>query len=529
MLFFLFYSLLSSCIEQYVKDSPEDPAPEGIRNMRVPDGFDFEMYQSQEVSVSFTGSTSGRVIGDLSLQFAIIGEDFAGEIHGFRSGHTLLENGINLQVSKPLHIAQLYSYTKYSGNARFFELNQESLSLDISDLLVDESVFGATSARLSSVPTCTSFLGNATKIHCRDNEIVIQSSASFQELSITFFDGVVNNYFPGEVGSLNANNNIWTLNSDIDGYALNEMNSFTVYADCMTSPKNVGLELITFANPCYYESVDSDGDGVDDYADVQPLDENISSVEYIPARNRYATFAFEDMWPFKGDYDFNDLVISHNATVFSNTDNFITKVDYNFVIRAIGAKFDNDLCISFTDPNGALLFDQIQPETLNYEIFYLDGVTEIRFARYKNLFETGGFINTDSTKAFVDPINVSLTLLFDGAVTNENFKVDEYLRINQETGREVHKPGQQFTSLMDVSMLGSAADDTSPDQNKYFKTKSNLPWVLEIPTEWEYPKERSEITLAYPRFKDFMQGNYQSPWYTDDAGNKVHKHLFKKR
>jgi LruC domain-containing protein len=103
------------------------------------------------------------------------------------------------------------------------------------------------------------------------------------------------------------------------------------------------------------------------------------------------------------------------------------------------------------------------------------------------------------------------------------------LRINQEEGREVHKPGRPYTSLADQSMFGTANDDTQVASGKLYKSKDNLPWVLEIPTEWDYPKEQSKIIEGYPNFKDFAQGKSNSPWYTDDAGNKIHKHLYRKK
>jgi LruC domain-containing protein len=89
------------------------------------------------------------------------------------------------------------------------------------------------------------------------------------------------------------------------------------------------------------------------------------------------------------------------------------------------------------------------------------------------------------------------------------------LRINQEEGREVHKPGRPYTSLADQSMFGTANDDTQVASGKLYKSKDNLPWVLEIPTEWDYPKEQSKIIEGYPNFKDFAQGKSNSPWYTE--------------
>jgi LruC domain-containing protein len=517
-------SFAISCIQQ-LSPSEVNPETTGMESLIVPDGFDFDMYQSTPVTVGF--STNGRMTGSTQLQYAIIGLDRTDQVHALQAGYLDLSKGLNTNINKPLHIEQLLLYTKYDGNAQFFEFGSEQLNLSAADLIVADTYFESTNGRVQSVPACTSFLGNATKIICNDNEIVIKSSASFLYVDILLINEQVVRVSPEESGSLNNNGNQWTFHGQVLDYPLDQIKTFTVYANCQTAPHLVGTELVTFINPCLSSSTDTDNDGVTDQYDVRPSDATISSVAYYPARDRYATFAFEDMWPYKGDYDFNDLVVSHQATVYTNASDFVTKVDYQLVIRAIGAKFNNDLCVSFSDPNHLLSFEAFEPSHVTYELVTLDGQTEIRFSEFKNLFTQDGFINTDTTKAFHEPITINMKLLFSGDILNSDFAIDEYLRINQETGREVHKPGKTPTSLADPSLFGFAADDTRPAEGKYFKTIDNLPWVLEIPVEWEYPKEKRDITEGYPHFADFAQGKSNTPWYTDEEGNKIHKHLYK--
>ncbi len=55
----------------------------------------------------------------------------------------------------------------------------------------------------------------------------------------------------------------------------------------------------------------------------------------------FGTLAFEDLWPGKGDYDFNDLVIDYQFLITTNTSNYVESVQGTFIIRAIGASFEN--------------------------------------------------------------------------------------------------------------------------------------------------------------------------------------------
>jgi LruC domain-containing protein len=337
-------------------------------------------------------------------------------------------------------------------------------------------------------------------------------------------------YSPGEIGDLSSKDTKWKFkeNDMIGDYSLGQVKNFTVYADCKTSAKEVGTALVTFANPCADEAVDSDNDGVLDDYDIAPNDANVASATYLPAYDKYATYAFEDLWPYKGDYDFNDLVVSHNATVMMNGEKMVTKVKYDLIIRAIGARFNNDLSLSFTDPQRSMTVANITPANVKYEVIAVDDLSEISLLRVKELFNSSDLINTDESQPFKEPIQVSIELTFDGSISASNFKVDEYLRINQEPGRELHKPGQPYTSLIDLNMLGDGDDDTKAGINKYYKTTDNLPWVLEIPTEWEYPREGTDITKAYPKFKAFAQGDSQEAWYTEGNGNKVAEHIYKR-
>ncbi len=519
--------LVTGCMEQYSEYGEVQKGSTGIEGILIPDGFDFNMSENQQVDIAFQLS-NGRMAEGQALQFALFGIDLAGQIHGLQIGHTTLATGIFRNISKPMHIEQLYLNTKYLGNSRFFELNAEPLVISASELIIDDDVFENSNGRTSGTPDCTSFLGNATKISCKNDAVIIKSSATFLYVDVAFTDGSTHRFQPGDTGSLNANQNQWEFTNSIGSYTLAETVRFTVFADCRTAPHQVNEEMATFLNPCFDTNQDQDQDGVPDNSDISPSDASVAAVSYFPARDRYATFAFEDMWPYKGDYDFNDLVVSHQATVYTNASDLVTKVDYLFSVRAIGAAFDNDLCINFSDAQHRLILNQITPMSLQHEIISLSGKTELRFPHIRDVFGKVGFINTDTTKTFYEPITISFTIQLDGTVRSDQFEIDEYLRINQQEGREVHKPGRPYTSLADLSLLGTAHDDTQVDAGKFYQSKDNLPWVLEIPTEWEYPKEQVEILEGYPKFKDFAQGRSNSPWYTDDTGNKIHKHLYRK-
>ncbi len=47
------------------------------------------------------------------------------------------------------------------------------------------------------------------------------------------------------------------------------------------------------------------------------------------------------MWPYRGDYDFNDAVIDYNFNQITNGNNALVELNATFILRAHGAYFHN--------------------------------------------------------------------------------------------------------------------------------------------------------------------------------------------
>jgi hypothetical protein len=78
--------------------------------------------------------------------------------------------------------------------------------------------------------------------------------------------------------------------------------------------------------------VDTDGDGVSDTKDDYPNDPNKAFDNIYPSNDAFGTLAFEDLWPAKGDYDFNDLVVDYNINQVTNAQNMIVEIECTFQI-----------------------------------------------------------------------------------------------------------------------------------------------------------------------------------------------------
>ncbi|MDZ7777449.1 MAG: LruC domain-containing protein [Bacteroidales bacterium] len=143
-----------------------------------------------------------------------------------------------------------------------------------------------------------------------------------------------------------------------------------------------GPEFIGVDNVGVYESLneitiieqgddpsDTDGDGVADELDAYPDDPDRAFNNYTPSENSYATLAYEDLWPSKGDYDFNDLVIDYRFNQITNADNLVVDLEASFVVQAIGAGFQNGF--AFQLPVTPSMIQSVQGQVLESGYFSL--------------------------------------------------------------------------------------------------------------------------------------------------------------
>lgn len=287
-------------------------------------------------------------------------------------------------------------------------------------------------------------------------------------------------------------------------------------------------------------TLDADGDGVNDILDEYPNDATKAYDSYYPSATTYGTFSFEDNWPDFGDYDFNDLVIDYQFKHILNAANEVTQIQPTFKIRAIGAGYRNGFGFS-TDLNSADIVS-VTGHSLNGGYIKTNangteaGQTNAVFIVSDNvhdLFNTGGFVNTEEGAAYFEPQLITLDIVLASPKSNSqigNVPYNPFLIISQTRGREVHLPGYAPTDLVDTDLFGTLDDDTDVAQGIYYRSKSDLPWGIHLPESFDYPKEKSDIRMGHVRFNSWAssQGYSYLDWYRPVNGYRNTTHLYKK-
>ena len=283
---------------------------------------------------------------------------------------------------------------------------------------------------------------------------------------------------------------------------------------------------------------DTDGDGVDDDLDDYPTDPTRAFNVYYPNETDWGTFAFEDLWPGTGDYDFNDLVIDYQFKSVLNASNELVEFFTDYSVRAIGASLTNGFAFmlpgdptnvasvsgtTITESYLSLNANGTEQNQTNTVIFLFDNAF--------NMIGTSGasFINTMPNITYVEPDTNQLHVLFTNAVANiGSAPYNPFIVVGEDRGVEVHLSGDEPTALADQTLFGTFADDSNPVTGKYYQTVNNLPWAIDLPVKFDYPIEQVQIINAYNYFQAWGEsgGATNTDWYEDTSGYRNNDNIY---
>lgn len=287
--------------------------------------------------------------------------------------------------------------------------------------------------------------------------------------------------------------------------------------------------------------IDTDGDGVTDVFDQYPTDRNKAFNNYYPAAGAVGTLAFEDLWPYQGDYDFNDLVVQYRFNSITNAQNTIAQLETMLSVRAIGASYHNAFGIQLGTAAESVAEVTGTRNTKGVFSFAGNGTeagqskaTVIFFDDAYNALPYPGqgvCVNTYKEWPYAQPDSMSATIKFASPVSWANLGAAPYnpfIVVNGDRKVEIHLPNHQPTDLADVTKLGTGSDISAPSRGQYYMCKDNLPWAINIPSAFSYPVEKEDVRRAFPYFDSWAASNglTYSDWYTDRSGYRINSRIY---
>ncbi len=286
------------------------------------------------------------------------------------------------------------------------------------------------------------------------------------------------------------------------------------------------------------------------------------TTSHYPSADGFVTLAFEDLWPSRGDYDMNDLVL-HYRTAVSTINNGDSEDDAKLVgisisgeITAVGATFHSGFAVAIpglrrADAANASVFFEINGEpqadsplenSWNPDSDVVFQITrdvwdQVTTAEGCSFYRTEANCGGSSVQArfslnvrFSD--TVSAATLGDALFNPFIFATAGYQRNSifpTPPGREleIHLKNRAPSIHADLELLGRADDRSAQEASLTYQTAEGLPWALEVGTEWQHPGEYQDLVQTYPDFIHFVLsgGKTHQTWYLPE--NAVQDKLYK--
>jgi LruC domain-containing protein len=256
----------------------------------------------------------------------------------------------------------------------------------------------------------------------------------------------------------------------------------------------------------------------------------------------FASVAFEDLWPAMGDYDMNDIVVDCKFDQISNSQNKVTKIQAQFVLRAMGASFNDGFGIQLpVTPDKVtscvVKFDNGESIPMTPGLVHINsnGLEQGQDKAVVILFDDGfkvlpqiynGIgVNTTPGIPWTPTRTINMTIVFSEPMDpNLLFAPYNPFIFANKRGTEIHLPNNPPTSLADMTLFNMDDDNSSVESFgsstiRSYVTPKNLPWAILFYKQFDYPIEKTPILNAFLHFKEWAQSGgvaYQD-WYFNTA------------
>ena len=254
---------------------------------------------------------------------------------------------------------------------------------------------------------------------------------------------------------------------------------------------------------------------------------------YLPSSSGYYIASYEDLFPQKGDYDFNDLVVAYRVALGSEGNDGVRHIRGDGHLIARGAAYDHDWYLRIGLPEwaagtGTATFYEAQSEAPVPGFprdFTVMGSTNLLLAEHIGAHFKDGqstYVNTFEEQVIQQGPRFEFSLSLDVPVPADQMGTapfDPFIYVH-DTGYEVH--------LADKSpVLGHSRNLL--DNKSAFRDKNNFPFAMIIPDEFSPPLAAVDIGLAYPTFIDYVtsKGSSAQDWFRSGAKGRVKEIPFK--
>ena len=263
----------------------------------------------------------------------------------------------------------------------------------------------------------------------------------------------------------------------------------------------------------------------DDFDDVILALKPVGVFEKLPTPEEKETkttgvYAFEDLWPAKGDYDMNDAVVDFEQVWTWKTPDVKTTESkiYKEVVKL--TTYQN--YVTLKSGLAVTIENKGNPTSVKMKTIKGSDVKEVNFEK-----DDKTYLLTDNIKETLGTQFIIEFEYSDGITNNQKSTVKPFIYRNEGDGRwEVHIPREAPTSKMITSYFGTEDDLSDPSNGIYYVREANLNYpfafFLSGTTIEPFKKtilvrdnEKKPIDELYPGFLEWStsNGSKNPGWY----------------
>lgn len=237
--------------------------------------------------------------------------------------------------------------------------------------------------------------------------------------------------------------------------------------------------------------------------------------------------AFEDLWPSKGDYDFNDVVLKYKLNFEADKDNNITQVTALVIVNALGGSLRNGIALQFLHADKSRYFGNLFT-VVQGEHAKIDPQDPSVVILNNNIIDNlgSGFYNNMGEGYDANPrvYEISISLNAEAGVKSTDLIPDLFLYRSSDRGLEMHMPYMPPSMAANLSNFNTFEDDSK--NTGYYLSHEGYPWVIEVSdcNVFYHPRSKVNLVDAYPDFVTWVESNGTSnkTWYENPVMKLVY-------
>jgi len=241
-------------------------------------------------------------------------------------------------------------------------------------------------------------------------------------------------------------------------------------------------------------------EGEETQAALQPPPPEAGVLTWVqqPAAGSFEIAAYEDLFPGRGDFDFNDLVVAYRYQLGLDAEGLVTRIEGVAYLIARGSTYRHDWTLDLPLPagvQGAANCSTVDAAGTPLACSISAGDGRVRWAAFN-----------DTVAAFPAPEAAAASPVNTIAGSGFTRGPKASFSVTLATPIAAPDPGAAEPWLF-VRTTGQTVrvGDRSAD---------GYPSALKLPSDWKFPAERQDMGLAYPRLATFVSssGSQSADW-----------------